>query len=90
LADGVQAAVQSMQNADREQIKRKVWAVIKARMEDGQLDKSPLTLRDLETIAESFTMVLSGVNHARITYPDLSGKETVTEAGNENPAVDKQ
>ena len=37
-------------------------------MNDGQLSDSPLTLKDLKTIAETFSRMLRGMHHKRIKY----------------------
>ena len=70
LADSVQAAVQAINSQDGEQVKDKVFKVINAKMQEGQLADCPLTFKDLEVISQSFLMVLSGMNHQRINYPD--------------------
>jgi hypothetical protein len=36
---------------------------------DGQLDECELTLRDLNSISETFTRILTGIFHQRIDYP---------------------
>lgn len=47
-----------------------VRKVIRERLEDGQLDESDLTVRDLNRIQEAFCAMLSGIYHPRITYPE--------------------
>ncbi len=71
LADSVQAAVQSLSSPDQQQLENRVQEVIKSKIADGQLKECPLTFRDLELIGQSFMMVLSGMNHSRIAYPEL-------------------
>ena len=78
LADSVQAAVQAINSQDSEQVKDKVFKVINSKMQEGQLADCPLTFKDLEVISQSFLMVLSGMNHQRINYPD-SATEAPTE-----------
>ena len=39
------------------------------RVASGQLDYTDFTLKDLNTIIETFTTTLSGVNHPRVEYP---------------------
>ena len=78
LADSVQAAVQAINSQDSEQVKDKVFKVINSKMQEGQLADCPLTFKDLEVISQSFLMVLSGMNHQRINYPD-SATEALTE-----------
>ena len=42
--------------------------IIKDRLNDGQLSDSPLTLKDLKVIAETFSRMLRGMHHKRIKY----------------------
>ena len=84
LADSVQAAVQAINSQDGEQVKDKVFKVINAKMQEGQLADCPLTFKDLEVISQSFLMVLSGMNHQRINYPDNATEALIEEAANDN------
>ena len=43
--------------------------LIRAKMDDGQLGDSPLTMRDLEKICSAFLTVLTGIYHERVEYP---------------------
>jgi hypothetical protein len=47
-----------------------VRKVVRDRLEDGQLDESDLTVRDLARIQEAFCAMLVGIYHPRITYPE--------------------
>ena len=69
LADSVQAAIQAMTTGDKQQMENRVREVIQGKIDDGQLRDCPLTFRDLNMIGQTFLMVLSGVNHHRISYP---------------------
>ncbi|MCB2354266.1 HD family phosphohydrolase [Clostridium estertheticum] len=69
LADAVEAAVRSIPNSTKGKIEEMVNNLIKARLNDGQLDNCDLTLKDLEKIRKSFLKVLSGIYHERIEYP---------------------
>ncbi|MBS1348455.1 MAG: HDIG domain-containing protein [Firmicutes bacterium] len=84
LADSVQAAAQAINSQDGEQVKDKVFKVINAKMQEGQLADCPLTFKDLEVISQSFLMVLSGMNHQRINYPDNATEALIGEAANDN------
>lgn len=69
LADAVEAAVRSIPNSTKGKIEEMVNNLIKARLNDGQLDNCDLTLKDLDMIRKSFLKVLSGIYHERIEYP---------------------
>ncbi|HEY8890423.1 MAG TPA: HD family phosphohydrolase [Clostridium sp.] len=69
LSDVVEAAVRSIPNPTKGKIEEMVNNLIKARLNDGQLDNCDLTLKDLEKIRVAFLKVLSGIYHERIEYP---------------------
>jgi putative nucleotidyltransferase with HDIG domain len=73
LADGVEAATRVLHEPTPEKIRGVVQHIIKQRIEQGQLQDAPLTLRQLDTIREQFTRVLVGMYHNRIDYPAASG-----------------
>ncbi|NLF45328.1 MAG: HDIG domain-containing protein, partial [Syntrophomonadaceae bacterium] len=75
LADSVEAAVRSLQNPTPETIRNMVKSIIKDKLDDGQLENSPLTFKDLETITKSFCKILEGAYHKRIEYPEIIVKE---------------
>jgi putative nucleotidyltransferase with HDIG domain len=70
LADSCEAVVRSAQTSSEEEMDRLVREVIKAKLDDGQLEECDLTLRDLEVIRGAFLNVLQGVFHPRVKYPD--------------------
>ena len=70
LADSTEAAVRSLTKPTPARIESLVRRIIKDRVNDGQLDQSDLTLADLDTIANVFVRVLTGIFHPRIEYPE--------------------
>jgi putative nucleotidyltransferase with HDIG domain len=70
LADACEAAVRSLAKAPPGRIEGLIRKIVKDRLDDGQLEDSPLTLQDLNRIAEVFSRVLSGSFHRRIEYPE--------------------
>lgn len=70
LADSVEAASRTIQGKTPEKIEKMINSIIKDRLNDGQLDESPITLADLMKISRAFTKVLSGLYHERIEYPN--------------------
>lgn len=75
LADASEATARTLKNPTPPAIEQVVRRLIKERLEDGQLDESNLTLKELDVIARTFTRVLTGVFHQRIEYPDRVLKE---------------
>ena len=69
LADSVEAAVTSMGEPDKEQIKDMINTLIRKRYNDGQLDESGLNRQDLNDLAKAFLGVFDGAFHERIKYP---------------------
>lgn len=68
LADAVESAVRAAKNPSNEEIDAIINKIIKERLNDGQLSDSPLTLKDLKVIAETFSRMLRGMHHKRIKY----------------------
>lgn len=71
LADAVEAASRVLDNPTPARITALVEKMMKTIYLDGQLGESDLTLRDLQTIQQSFVKVLSGQFHQRIEYPGM-------------------
>jgi cyclic-di-AMP phosphodiesterase PgpH len=69
LADSCESAVRSIKNPDADKVENVINNLFNARIEDGQLDESPLTLGDIITIKETFHEILLGQYHKRIQYP---------------------
>lgn len=70
LADSVEAAVRSLSRPVAGRVEGMVRRIIKEKLNDGQLDEAPLTLKDLDKIGDTFVHILSGVFHQRIEYPE--------------------
>ena len=70
LADSCEAAVRSMDEKTPDGMEKTVRKIIKARLDAGQLSGSDLTLRDIETVTNSFLATLGGYFHSRIQYPE--------------------
>ena len=66
LADAVESAVRSLKNPSQEQIENMINKIITERLNDGQLSDSPLTLKDIKLIANTFNRILRGMQHDRI------------------------
>jgi putative nucleotidyltransferase with HDIG domain len=68
LADGVEAAARAESPTNDEEIEKLVRWVFDNRMSKGQLDRTDLTLRDLDTIRNSFILTLKNIYHPRVRY----------------------
>ncbi|MFC2085558.1 HD family phosphohydrolase, partial [Bacteroidota bacterium] len=69
LGDACESAVRAMTDPDPTKIKNMINNLVKLRIDDGQLDESPLTLSDLNKIKETFLKILISQHHKRIKYP---------------------
>jgi len=87
LADGVESAARVLPDPTPEHIRELIDRIVQMRIEDGQLDECPLTLRDIEWVKRQFAHVLLGMYHRRIDYPsgihadDTGGEVTPGSAG---------
>ncbi len=70
LADAVEAGVRSLSKPSSSRVEAMIRRMIKEKLEDGQLDQSDLTLKELDRIAEAFVYIMSGIYHSRIEYPE--------------------
>jgi hypothetical protein len=82
LADSVESAMRALQDPTSERIRSLIESLVDAKIADGQLDESPLTLREIRQIKEQFIKVLSGIHHHRIDYPQT---RHLTEAPETSP-----
>ncbi|RLL48527.1 HDIG domain-containing protein [Oceanobacillus piezotolerans] len=69
ICDSVEAAVRALKDPTEEKIEEIVAAIIKDKTTDGQLDDSPITLRELNQIQRTICETLKGIFHSRIQYP---------------------
>ena len=69
LADGAEAAARSLADPTPEHIREVIDAVVRQRLDQGQLRDAPLTLRQLTVVKREFARVLGGMYHGRVDYP---------------------
>ncbi|WLR56300.1 HD family phosphohydrolase [Mesobacillus subterraneus] len=79
IADSVEAAVRSMAHPTHEQIENLVHNIIGDRLQDGQLSECDITLKELDTVADTLCETLKGIFHSRIEYPEMN-KQKVKQA----------
>jgi putative nucleotidyltransferase with HDIG domain len=70
LADAAESAVRTLNEPTQEEMEQTIEKIIQDRLIDGQLSDSPLTQKDLKTVAQTFVRVLKGMQHHRIKYQD--------------------
>lgn len=69
LADSVEAAARTIAKPTPHRLEQLIKRIIQQKLDDGQLARSDLTLKDLDKIATSFTQTLVSIYHSRIEYP---------------------
>ncbi len=70
LADSVEAAIRSIQEPTKEKVESLIGRILQGKLDDGQLEESNLTLKELKTIKEVFINTMLGIFHERIEYPE--------------------
>jgi hypothetical protein len=69
LADSVEAASRSLRVHKEENFKTVIRDIFDNYLQDGQLDDSAFSLKELRTIAQSFLATLNNVYQHRVAYP---------------------
>jgi len=82
LADAVEAASRSLSKPTPGLIESTVEGIILEKLQDGQLDESELTFKDISRIGDSFVRSLTSMLHARIEYPESPAAEVKKVGGN--------
>ena len=94
LADTVEAAARALPDPTLEKMDQLIRRLVRSKMDDGQLDDSPLTMKDLDRICKAFLTVLTGVFHHRVEYPkvEIPAKSgaTVAAGGADEKKADEQ
>jgi membrane-associated HD superfamily phosphohydrolase len=80
LADACESTVRASNDHTPQKIRETVDRIFRERMDSGQLDESPLTLRDIELAREAFLSVLNGLYHPRVEYPEMEPAERTSQA----------
>jgi putative nucleotidyltransferase with HDIG domain len=82
LADTVEAATRTLENPTPARLANYVHELIEMRRQDGQLDESTLTFRDLKLIEEAFVRVLVALRHRRVEYHSVRPESEAIYVGN--------
>ena len=71
LADKCEAATRTLKDKSPVNLRALIQRLVNSTLMDGQLEKCPLTVKEIYTIVESFTETLLGIYHHRIEYPGV-------------------
>jgi putative nucleotidyltransferase with HDIG domain len=87
IADAVESASRTLKDHSQEELDALINKIIQDRLNDNQLDESPLTLKDIKIIASTLSRVLRSVFHKRIKYQetleDIQNKELKQQENND-------
>jgi cyclic-di-AMP phosphodiesterase PgpH len=72
LADGTEARARAEVPKNEEELRSLIETVVNFYSQNGQLDDTNLTLKDLQNAKESFFRTLKGTYHPRVKYPALN------------------
>jgi len=75
LADAVESATRTLHDPTPEGIRELIERLTRTRLDQGQFDRSPITLAELDRIKEEFARVLIGMYHRRIDYPGTKASD---------------
>jgi len=84
LSDGTEARSRSETPRTDEEIRSLIRKTIDMYKNEGQLDATDLTLKDLSTIEESFFRTLQRSYHPRIQYPNLRTNGNAVSKGSDS------
>ncbi|MBA4398829.1 MAG: hypothetical protein C0396_03025 [Anaerolinea sp.] len=97
LADGMEARSRSELPKNEDELRSIARKVIAYCQDEDQLSQTNLTLRDLNTIAESFVKTLLTTYHPRIRYPEMAPAKVQEDGSNsqnttpvQRPAIEQQ
>ncbi|MFW6070963.1 MAG: HDIG domain-containing metalloprotein [Candidatus Bipolaricaulota bacterium] len=89
LADPVEAASHTLEDSGQ-RLKEMVEEQIDNKIEDGQLDYSPLTLEDIARIKEAFTETLRAMDQRRVQNYPKRGADTLEVEELEEGGIDSE
>jgi len=73
LVDSIEAASRVLKDHSEETVRKMIEKIVNHKMEQGQLDRSPLTGEEVRKIIYGLTKSLATSTHKRIDYPTGSG-----------------
>ncbi len=70
LADGVEAAIRTVQDPTPAKFAKTINSIVFGKIDRGQLNNCSLSMKEINTVCDSFLKTLSAIHHSRIKYPD--------------------
>jgi len=72
LADSVEASVRGERVQEKDELIKFIEDIVNSKINDGQLNNSELSFKDINKIKEAFIKVLTSIYHERISYIEKS------------------
>lgn len=69
LCDAVEGAVRALNEPTVGRIESTVHQIVMDRLNDGQFDQCPITMKDIRKVEDSLVKSLCGIHHGRVAYP---------------------
>ena len=85
LADAVESASRTLSDPTPTSIRSLIDRLVKQRLQDGQLDETPLNFHDLEVVSDTFQRMLTAILHRRINYPSAEEVRNLKRTKSEAP-----
>ena len=70
VADSIEAASRTLKDYSQESLNALVEDIVSRKVDEGQLDEAPVTMKELGMLKEAFCGYLGQMFHERIAYPD--------------------
>jgi len=92
MADSVEAASRSLNKPSKSNLKRLITEIVNANIQDGQLDDSNFSVKELKLVANSFLSTLYTIYHPRVEYPgfDFEGQKARANSTHKNNGRNSQ
>ena len=69
LCDSLEAASRTLKDYSPEACSKFVEGIVSAKMQEGQLEDSDISIRDLGIVKEELKQYIARIHHERIVYP---------------------
>ncbi len=89
IADAVEAATRTIRNPTPSKFRSFIETLADQRFQDGELDESNLTFKELKMIIDAFMPVLSGVFQHRVDYPESDKTKGPGKSNNQKEEKEK-
>jgi putative nucleotidyltransferase with HDIG domain len=74
LADVVEATIRAKNDHKIDSITKTIDSLFKEKIQDGQCDHSPLTLKEIDVIKETFLNIFKTMHHQRLDYTSVEAE----------------